>query len=87
MIPGFIKLDSQRFYRDIWPHIEIDIEAIHSNLKEIRACKKEFRPAPPLLIYWGYKGEIRDNNSIVAVSFSDATSPDEHWVAPHLIYA
>ena len=85
MIQGFVKLDSTRFYRDIWPLIKADVDPIESNWKEVSTCKKAGIPAPTLLIYWGYKDDSTGEKTVMAITRSEGTSPDEHWAAPHLM--
>lgn len=85
MISGFVKLDGPRFYREVWAQIKDRAEAIESNLKDIRDCKKSDIPAPPLLIHWGCKDKTTGEITVLAISRSPGNSPDEHWAAPHLI--
>lgn len=80
MIPGFVPISTHQFYCDIWPRIRKRVEAIHSTAEAYRA-----HGVLPLLIYWGYRGETRDENIIIAVSRSDAGQADEYWIDPDLI--
>lgn len=79
MIPGFISVDCGYFYREVWPRIGPRVDAIHSNL-----TRHQKHGDLPLVIYWGYRGDIRDENLIVAVSLANEHGPDEHWIATDL---
>ena len=85
MMPGFVAIDCHRFYTEAWPLIEQRGDALASNRAEIKTCLKEQRPAPPLLIYWGYKDANTGEKIVLAVSRSSGTGTDEHWIDPALI--
>ena len=77
MILGFVEVDSDTFYGDIWPQIKDDVETLES----IRdGAKKDIRP---VIIKWGYKEHIKEK-IILAISRLDGTE-EKHWVIPTLI--
>lgn len=80
MMPGFIEVDRDRFYTEIWPHIHDRAEALESNWRTVRACLQEGRPAPDLLIHWGHKDPATAEHIIVAISQASATE-ERHWIA------
>ena len=77
MMPGFVEVDSDTFYADIWPKIKNDVEIIESNWDD---DKKGVRT---VMIKWGYKDLIKEK-IIVAICRLDATG-ETHWVVPTLI--
>lgn len=83
MIPGFIEINRQRFYGEIWPRIRAYTDSMKSNWDEVHACKKAKLPAPELYIYWGYKNQKTEEKIIVAVTTA-TTDNERHWIAPHL---
>ena len=77
MMPGFIKVDSDTFYADIWPQIKNDVEIVESNWD---ATKKG---VCMVMLKWGYKDLIKEK-IVVAIGRVDATG-EKHWVVPTLI--
>ncbi len=77
MLPGFIKVDSDTFYSDIWPQIKNDVEILESSWD---ATKKG---VCTVILKWGYKDLIKEK-IVVAIGRVDATG-EKHWVAPTLI--
>ncbi len=77
MTLGFVEVDSDTFYGDIWPRIKDDVEI----LETIRdSAKKGVRPD---IIVWGYKDNTKEKFT-VAISRLDDTE-EKHWVVPSLI--
>ncbi len=77
MLPGFIKVDSDTFYSDIWPQIKNDVEILESSWD---ATKKG---VCTVILKWGYKDLIKEK-IVVAICKVDATG-EKHWVVPTLI--
>jgi len=77
MLPGFIKVDSDTFYSDIWPQIKNDVEILESSWD---ATKKG---VCTVILKWGYKDLIKEK-IVVAIGRVDATG-EKHWVVPTLI--
>ncbi len=77
MMPGFVEVDGDTFYADIWPKIKNDVEIIESNWDD---AKKNDRS---IIIKWGYKDDIKEK-IILAISRLNATG-DKYWVVPSLI--
>ncbi len=77
MLPGFIKVDSDTFYSDIWPQIKNDVEIVESNWD---ATKKG---VCMVILKWGYKDLIKEK-IVVAICRVDITG-EKHWVVPTLI--
>jgi hypothetical protein len=84
MLPGFIRIDQQRFYGNVWPQINKRVEAIESNWKETHECLKANLPPPDLLIYWGYKDKETGQKVVLAISCAKPDTDDEHWIAPEI---
>ena len=78
MNADFVEVSTSRFYLDVWPGIANDVEAIQSNLD---ACVE--RGERPLVVHWGYKSP-EGEKVVLAISCSDGTGADRHWVAPDL---
>ncbi len=76
-MPGFIKVDSDTFYSDIWPQIKNDVEILESSWD---ATKKG---VCTVILKWGYKDLIKEK-IVVAIGRVDATG-EKHWVVPTLI--
>jgi len=77
MTLGFVEVDSDTFYVDIWPRIKDDVEI----LETIRdSAKKGVRSD---IIVWGYKDHTKEKIT-VAISRLDDTE-EKHWVVPTLI--
>lgn len=79
MIAGFIKVDRHVFYTKIWPSISSKVDAVQSNLKQVKAGEED-----TLLIHWGYKDSDTEETVVLAVSRNVKGNLDEHWVAPLL---
>lgn len=81
MIAGFVKVDRHDFYTKIWPSISNKVDAVQSNLKQVKAGE-----ANTLLIHWGYKVKVLETEEtvVLAVSQNVKGQLDEHWVAPEL---
>ncbi len=77
MLPGFVKVDSDTFYSDIWPQIKNDVEILESSWD---ATKKG---VCTVILKWGYKDLIKEK-IVVAIGRVDATG-EKHWVVPTLI--
>ena len=77
MIPGFVEVDSDTFYADIWPKIKNDVEIIESKRDN---TKKGDRT---VMIKWGYKDDAKEK-LILAIGKLDATG-EKYWVVPSLI--
>ncbi len=77
MLPGFIKVDSDTFYSDIWPQIKNDVEIVESNWD---ATKKG---VCMVILKWGYKDLFKEK-IVVAIGRVDATG-EKHWVVPTLL--
>ncbi len=77
MIPGFVEVDIDTFYDDIWPQIKDDVEILESSWD---GAKKGTYPA---IIAWGYKDHTQETITL-AISRLDATE-EKHWVVPTLI--
>ncbi len=77
MMPGFVQVDIDTFYADIWPQIKNDVEIIESSWD---GAKKSDRS---IIIKWGYKDLIKEK-IIVAIGKLDATG-EKYWVVPTLI--
>jgi hypothetical protein len=97
MIPGFIKVDIEYFYRNAWQRVnnacreayqaqdDEDFRVVvDSNWKAVKKCMKAGIPAPDLFIYWGFKNSETGEKTILAVSRASADHSDEHWVSPAL---
>lgn len=84
MMPGFVEVDRQRFYGDIWPRIENRVKSIQSNWKAVHKALKAKLPAEPLLIYWGYKDAITEQKVVLAISQAKHSDHEQHWIAPEL---
>lgn len=78
MMPGFVQVDRDTFYVDIWPRIKKEVEAVESNWAD---AKKGVRP---IVIKWGYKDENTGKKIILAVTRADDAG-EEHWVVESLI--
>ena len=64
MMPGFVQVDIDTFYADIWPRIKDDVEI----LETIRdSAKKGVRSD---IIVWGYKDHTKEKIT-VAISLLD----------------
>jgi len=77
MMSGFVLVDSDTFYVDIWPQIKDKVEAVESNWDEAK------KGARPVVIKWGYKDENSGEKIIVAIN-QVGNGKDEHWVAKEL---
>jgi len=77
MMPGFVKVDSDTFYDDIWPRIKDDVEVIESNRDNTKKGVRTF------IVKWGFKDHIKEK-IIVAIGRVDATG-EKYWVVPTLI--
>ena len=77
MMPGFINVDSDTFYSDIWSQIKNDVEIVESNWD---ATKKG---VCMVTLKWGYKDLIKEK-IVVAICKVDITG-EKHWVDPTLI--
>ena len=77
MMPGFINVDSDTFYSDIWSQIKNDVEIVESNWD---ATKKG---VCTVILKWGYKDLIKEK-IVVAICKVDITG-EKHWVDPTLI--
>jgi hypothetical protein len=77
MILGFVEMDGDTFYGDIWPRIKDDVEILES----IRDGAK--KGVCPVIIKWGYKDDTKEK-IILAISRLDGTE-EKHWVVPTLI--
>lgn len=80
MIAGFVKVDRHVFYTKIWPSISNKVDAVQSNLKQVKAGGEN-----TLLIHWGYKSSDTEEPIVLAVSQNVKGQLDEHWVAPSLL--
>lgn len=78
MMPGFVQVDRDTFYVDIWPRIKKEVEAVESNWAD---AKKGVRP---IVIKWGYKDENTGEKIILAISRAD-DAREEHWVVESLL--
>ena len=61
MILGFVEMDGDTFYGDIWPRIKDDVEILES----IRDGAK--KGVCPVIIKWGYKDDTKEK-IILAIS-------------------
>ena len=77
MMPGFVQVDIDTFYADIWPQIKNDVEIIESSWD---GAKKSDRS---IIIKWGYKDDTKEK-LILAISRLDDTEA-KYWVVPTLI--
>jgi hypothetical protein len=77
MTLGFVEVDSDTFYVDIWPRIKDDVEI----LETIRDSAKKGVHSD--IIVWGYKDHTKEKIT-VAISLLDDTE-EKHWVVPTLI--
>lgn len=78
MMPGFVQVDRDTFYVDIWPRIKKEVDAVESNWAD---AKKGVRP---IVIKWGYKDENTGEKIILAISRADDAG-EEHWVVESLL--
>ena len=78
MMPGFVQVDRDTFYADIWPRIKKDVEAVESNWADAK------KGARPIVIKWGHKDENTGEMIILAVTRADDAG-EEHWVVESLI--
>jgi len=78
MIPGFVKVDKERFSAEVWSRIKNKVDAMESNWA---AAKKGDRP---IIIKWGYKDESTGEKVILAITRANDEG-DEHWVDPTLL--
>ncbi len=76
MMPGFIKVDSDTFYSDIWSQIKNDVEIVESNWD---ATKKG---VSMVTLKWGYK-DLKEK-IVVAICRVDIMG-EKHWVVPTLL--
>ncbi|WP_454737176.1 hypothetical protein [Cupriavidus necator] len=76
MIPGFIEIDRQRFYGEVWPRIRSRLEALESNWEAARKGER------PILIKWGYK-DAAGEKIVVAITRAD-DDWEQHWISPDL---
>ena len=77
MTLGFVEVDSDTFYVDIWPRIKDDVEI----LETIRDSAKKGVHSD--IIVWGYKDHTKEKIT-VAISRLDDTE-EKHWVVPTLL--
>jgi hypothetical protein len=84
MMPGFIEVVHHRFYGEIWPRIENRVTAIRSNWKAVHKALKAKLPHEPLLIYWGYKDVVTNQKVVLAITHSNHSDHEQHWIAPEL---
>jgi len=77
MMPGFVQVDIDTFYADIWPQIKNDVEIIESSWD---GAKKSDRS---IIIKWDYKDDTKEK-IILAISQLNAAG-DKYWVVPSLI--
>jgi hypothetical protein len=82
--PGFVPVDSHRFYAEVWPQIQTRCEAIESNLKFVQR-KLAWAPQPALIVHWGVHDKETDVRTTFAISRSDGKGPDQHWVDSQLL--
>jgi len=76
-MPGFVEVDIDTFYYDIWPQIKDDVEIIESS------WVGDKKGAYPDFIKWGYKDHTEEAITL-AIRRLDATG-EKHWVVPTLI--
>lgn len=79
MMPGFVQIDRQRFYLDIWPRIKHRVEAIESNWKAVHAALKDGEPPPDLLIHWGYRIKETDEKAVLAIVHA-SQEHERYWI-------
>jgi len=77
MMPGFIEVDSDTFYDDIWPRIKDDVEIIETIRDNAKKSVRTYN------IKWGFKDHTKEK-IIVAIGRLDATG-EKYWVVPTLI--
>jgi putative NIF3 family GTP cyclohydrolase 1 type 2 len=82
MITGFVKVDRHNFYTKVWPSISTKVDAVQSNLKQVKAGE-----ANTLLIHWGYKVKVLETEETVVLAVSQNVKGhlDEHWAAPSVL--
>jgi hypothetical protein len=80
MIAGFVKVDRHVFYTKVWPSISTKVDAVQSNLKQVKAGEEN-----TLLIHWGYKVPDTEETVVLAVSQNIKGQLDEHWVEPSVL--
>ncbi len=84
MLLGFIKIERDRFYSEVWPRISNRVEAIDSNWKDVHDCLKANQPAPDLRICWGYKDKETEQKVVLAFLCAKPGTDEEHWIAPEI---
>lgn len=100
MMPGFIKVDSDRFYAGIWDDIKKTCMTAHMQRDGAKSKDdypvvaqsnwKEVRECKkagilaPTLLIYWGYTETDKGKTVLAVTRNDGANGDEHWVAPQL---